>query len=151
MDVKKAFLNGIIEEVYIEHPEGFKTFDQEFHVWRLKQVLYGLKQASHAWYTKIDNYLTCLGFTKSEANANLYHILVEGDGELFVSQGKYANEILQRFRMDKCKPMETALATTWTEEDATSGEEVDAIVYQQLVGSLMYLVKTQPNMCYAIK
>ena len=27
------------------------------------------------------------------------------DGELFVSQGKYANEILKRFHMDKCKPM----------------------------------------------
>ena len=45
---------------------------------RLKRVLYGLKQASRAWYTKIDSYLTGLGFTKSEVDANLYHILVEG-------------------------------------------------------------------------
>lgn len=30
-----------------------------------------------AWYTKIDSYLTGLGFTKSEADVNLYHILVE--------------------------------------------------------------------------
>ena len=37
----------------------------------------------------------------------------KGDGELFVSQGKYANEILQRFHMDICKPMETPLATNW--------------------------------------
>jgi len=34
----------------------------------------------------------------------------QGDGELFASQGKYANEILQRFCMDRCKPMETPLA-----------------------------------------
>eukprot|EP00253_Pinus_taeda_P030156 PITA_30156 len=32
------------------------------------------------------------------------------DGELFVSQGKYANEILKRFHMEKCKPMQTPLA-----------------------------------------
>ena len=32
------------------------------------------------------------------------------DGELFVSQGKYANEILRRFHMEKCKPMQTPLA-----------------------------------------
>jgi hypothetical protein len=40
--------------------------------------LYGLKQAPHAWYTRIDNYFTGLGFTKSEADANLYQIVVEG-------------------------------------------------------------------------
>ena len=32
------------------------------------------------------------------------------DGELFVSQGKNANEILRRFHMEKCKPMQTPLA-----------------------------------------
>jgi len=32
------------------------------------------------------------------------------DGEVFVSQGKYANEILKRFHMEKCKPMQTPLA-----------------------------------------
>eukprot|EP00253_Pinus_taeda_P011308 PITA_11308 len=32
------------------------------------------------------------------------------NGELFVSQGKYANEILRRFHMEKCKPMQTLLA-----------------------------------------
>jgi len=41
-------------------------------------VLYGLKQAPRAWYTRIDNYFIGLGFTKSEANANLYNIMVEG-------------------------------------------------------------------------
>jgi len=40
--------------------------------------LYGLKQAPCAWYTGIDNYFTRLGFTKSEADVNLYHIVVEG-------------------------------------------------------------------------
>ena len=46
---------------------------------RLKRALYGLKQAPHAWYTRIDSYFTGLGFTKSEADANLYQIVVEGE------------------------------------------------------------------------
>ena len=72
MDVKTAFLNGEIEEeVYIEQPEGFETFDHESHVCRLKRALYGLKQEPRAWYTK-------LGFTKTEADVNLYHIMVKG-------------------------------------------------------------------------
>eukprot|EP00253_Pinus_taeda_P003140 PITA_03140 len=38
------------------------------------------------------------------------HGSVGEDGEVFVSQGKYANEILRRFNMEKCKPMQTPLA-----------------------------------------
>ena len=50
MDVKKTFLNGVIEEdVYIEHPEGFRTHEKRTHVCRLKKSLYGLKQAPRAW------------------------------------------------------------------------------------------------------
>ena len=45
---------------------------------RLKRELYGLKKSPCAWYTKIDNYFTGLGFTKSEENVNLYHIVVDG-------------------------------------------------------------------------
>eukprot|EP00253_Pinus_taeda_P016354 PITA_16354 len=78
MDVKTTFLNGKIEEeVYIEQPKGFETFDHESHVCRLKRALYGLKQAPRAWYTRIENYFTGLGFTKSEVDANLYHIMEE--------------------------------------------------------------------------
>ena len=79
MDVKTAFLNGMIEEeVYIEHPEGFETLDHESHVCQLKRALYGLKQAPRAWYTGIDSYFTRLGFTKSAVDVNLYDIVVEG-------------------------------------------------------------------------
>lgn len=49
MDVKTAFLNGMIkEEVYIEQPEGFEALYRESHVCLLKRALYGLKQAPHA-------------------------------------------------------------------------------------------------------
>ena len=57
-------------------------------------------------------------------------------------QGKYANEILRRFYMEKCKPMQTPLAGNWRKEDATSGEVVATTVYRQLVGSMMYLENT---------
>jgi len=79
MDMKTTFLNGMNEEeVYIEHLKGFETFNRELHVCKLKRALYGLKQAPCAWYTRIDNNFTGLGFTKSEVDANLYHNVVEG-------------------------------------------------------------------------
>ena len=44
MDVKTAFLNGVIEEeVFIEQPEGFEVENRESHVCKLKRALYGLK------------------------------------------------------------------------------------------------------------
>ena len=65
MNVKMTFLNGIIEEeVYIEQPEGFITHDKKLYVCKLKKALYGLKQAPRAWYERIDNYLSKLGYSK---------------------------------------------------------------------------------------
>jgi hypothetical protein len=46
MDVKSAFLNGfIMEEVYVEQPQGFNFFFLPNHAFKLKKALYGLKQA----------------------------------------------------------------------------------------------------------
>ena len=84
MDVKTAFLHGSIkEEVYVEQPEGFEIYDRKSHVCRLKKALYGLKQAPRAWYERIDSYLMKLGFTRSEADPNLY-FKVEDDKPLIL-------------------------------------------------------------------
>eukprot|EP00253_Pinus_taeda_P004182 PITA_04182 len=58
----------------------------------------------------------------------------QGDGELFVSQGNYANEILRRFHMERNKPIETPLAGNLREDNATLGEVVEATVYRQTTG-----------------
>ena len=80
MDVKTAFLNGIIqEEIYVEQPQGFEIHERESHVCRLKKALYGLKQAPRAWYSMIDSYLLSMGFQKSEVDPNLYFIMVGDD------------------------------------------------------------------------
>eukprot|EP00253_Pinus_taeda_P004417 PITA_04417 len=84
MDVKIAFLHGSIkEEVNVEQLEGFEVHDRESHVCSLKEALYGLKQASWAWYERIDSYSMKLGFTRSDANPNLY-FKVENDKPLIL-------------------------------------------------------------------
>jgi hypothetical protein len=202
MDVKTAFLNGLIEEeVYIEQPLGFEVHGRESHVCRLKKALYGLKQAPRAWYSRIDAYLQQLGFEKSEADPNLYFIVVGEDplilllyvddlfitgaerlissckeslasefemtdiglmhyflglevwqepGHIFLGQGKYVCDILSRFQMGDSRPMTTPMITNWKKLHASESQLVDSTLYRQLIGSLMYLVNTRPDICFAV-
>ena len=58
MDVKFAFLNGILEEkVYIEQLEGFVDINNKNMLCRLHKALYGFKKAPRAWYERLHNYL----------------------------------------------------------------------------------------------
>ena len=73
LDVKSAFLNGILqEEIYVEQPKGFVKKGEETKVFLPKKALYGLKQSPRAWYNKIDEHLLSLGFKKSLSEATLY-------------------------------------------------------------------------------
>ncbi len=52
------FLYGdLLEEVYMNHPQGFIVFGKEKKRCRLRKALYVLKQTPCAWYAKIDEYL----------------------------------------------------------------------------------------------
>ncbi|KAL2635925.1 hypothetical protein R1flu_007404 [Riccia fluitans] len=73
MDVDTAFLNGELqEEIYMKQPPGFVVEGLEDKVCRLRKAIYGLKQASRAWYTKFDACLQRLGFIESSADENVY-------------------------------------------------------------------------------
>ena len=77
MDFKTTFLNSELkEEVYIEQLEGFVEHNKEIHMCRLKKSLYRLKQAPRACYEGIDTHLQEKGFVKSEADANLYYLVL---------------------------------------------------------------------------
>ena len=66
MDVKSAFLTGILkEEVYVEQPPGYEVVGEENKLYRLKRALYGLKQAPRPWYNRIDSYLMRMALAKA--------------------------------------------------------------------------------------
>jgi hypothetical protein len=73
VDVKSAFLNGILEEeIFVEQPMGYVIKRDEEKVLKLKKALYGFKQAPRAWNSRIDNYFQKNGFTKCPHEYALY-------------------------------------------------------------------------------
>jgi hypothetical protein len=92
MDVKSAFLNGLIkEEVYVEQPPGFEDDRYPDHVYKLSKALYGLKQAPRAWYECLRDFLIANAFKVGKADPTLFTKTCKGD--LFVCQ-IYVNDII---------------------------------------------------------
>jgi hypothetical protein len=52
--------------------------------------------------------------------------------------------------MEDCRPMSTPMVTNWKKLSASDSQLVDATVYRQLIGSLMYLVNTRPDICFSM-
>lgn len=52
--------------------------------------------------------------------------------------------------MDGCRPMATPMITNWKKLHDADSELVDPTLYRPLIGSLMYLVNTRPNICFAV-
>jgi hypothetical protein len=72
--------------------------------------------------------------------------------KIFLSQGKYTVEILKKFRMTYCRSMPTPTVMNLKKMNEASSDsgEIDPHLYRQLIGSLVYLVNTRPDICYAV-
>ena len=72
--------------------------------------------------------------------------------EIFLSHGKYTVEILKKSGMLNCKPMATPMATDLKKLSVSyfDSDKIDMTLYRQLIGSLMYLVNTRPNIFYVV-
>ncbi|GJZ32250.1 retrovirus-related pol polyprotein from transposon TNT 1-94 [Tanacetum coccineum] len=160
MDVKSAFLNGLLEEeVYVEKPKGYVAKGQEGKVLRLKKSLYSLKQAPRAWNTRIDNMIDELNksmtreFEMTHIGLMSYYLSIEvkqTDEGIFICQERYAKEILKRFDMDKCNPVGTPIEHKAKPFKHNEGKAVDSTLFKSLVGSLRYLTCTRPDILFAV-
>ena len=59
-------------------------------------------------------------------------------------------EILKRFEMMDCKAMTTPMASNLKLLSDASSKAVDAMMYHQMIESLMYLMNTRPDICFAV-
>nr|GEV62290.1 retrovirus-related Pol polyprotein from transposon TNT 1-94 [Tanacetum cinerariifolium] len=123
MALKTIFLNGLLkEEVYVAKPNEFVDRDHPEKVYQLRKYLYGLKQAPRAWYAELSKFLTSKGFTKG---LNIH----KSPHGIFITQAKYALEILQKHGMEKGKSIDTPMTTKPKLDADLSGNPIDQTDY----------------------
>ncbi|GJY47639.1 retrovirus-related pol polyprotein from transposon TNT 1-94 [Tanacetum coccineum] len=172
MDVKTAFLNDELrEEVYVSQTEGFVDQYHLNHVYRLKKALYGLKQAPRAWYDILSKFLLSHKFFIGDVDPTLF-IRKEGKDILlmsmmgmslflglqisqspkgiFLNQSKYAQEILKKYGMDSSNPVDTPMVERTKLDEDLQGILIDPTRYRGMIGSLMYLASSRPNLVFAV-
>ena len=69
---------------------------------------------------------------------------------IFIFHPKYDTDILQIFGIDKCKPAETAIAIGTKLSKNGDGPRVKSTHFKIIVGSLMYLTATRPELMYDV-
>ncbi|GKA45457.1 retrovirus-related pol polyprotein from transposon TNT 1-94 [Tanacetum coccineum] len=202
MDVKTAFLNGILkEDVHVGQPPGFVSKQYPDHVYALDKALYGLKQAPRAWYDVLSKFLIDSGFQKGSIDTTLFikkkgkHIMLiqiyvddiifgstnpknctkfselmvkrfemsmmgemklflglqvnQFSNAIFTNQSKYILDILKRFGMENCDTIPTPIVEQVKLKLDLVGKPVDHTDYRSMIGSLMYLTSSRPDIMFA--
>lgn len=76
--------------------------------------------------------------------------VIQGSDGIFISQRKYAQEVLERFNMAQCNSVLNPVVPGFKLTKDEGGVEVDSTVYKQMVGSLMYLTSTRPDLMFIV-
>nr|GFA42318.1 hypothetical protein [Tanacetum cinerariifolium] len=138
MDVKSAFLYGTIEEeVYVCQPSAFEDPNHPDKVYKVVKELYGLHQAPRALYATLAICLLKNGFQRGKIDQTLFIKRQKGD-ILFVQI--YVDDII----FDG-KSASTPIDTEKSLLKDPDGEDVDVHTYRSMIGSLMYLTSSRPD------
>nr|GEV13072.1 hypothetical protein [Tanacetum cinerariifolium] len=136
MDVKTVFGN-LREEVYVSQPDGFVDQDNPNHVYKLKKTLYGLKQAPHAWYDMLLSFLISQDFSKGSV-----------DPTLFIRRN--GNDLLLKYGFESCDPVDTPMVEKSKLDEDKEEKGVDPSHYRGMIGTLLYLTASRPDLQFAI-
>ncbi|GKC96219.1 putative ribonuclease H-like domain-containing protein, partial [Tanacetum coccineum] len=177
MDVKNAFLYGTIEEeVYVHQPPGFVDLAHPNKVYKVIKALCRLHQALRAWYETLSSFLLendfrgctidkILFIKKNKSDIMLVQVYV--DDIIFGSTKQYMcteieycmhkrfqmssiADILKRFDFWSIRTATTLIESNKPLVKDEDGVDVDVHVYKSMIGSLMYLTASRPDIMFAV-
>ncbi|GJU95670.1 uncharacterized mitochondrial protein-like protein [Tanacetum coccineum] len=67
---------------------------------------------------------------------------------IFLNQSKYALEIIKKYGMDSCDPVDTPMVEKSKLDEDPQGKAVDPTYYRGMIGSLMYLTLIRPDLAF---
>nr|GEV14720.1 Gag-Pol polyprotein [Tanacetum cinerariifolium] len=170
MDVKTSFLHGSLKkDVYVCQPEGFIDSDHPTHVYKLKKPLYGLKQTPRAWYDELSTFLLQNEFSKGIIDSTLFTrcfgddilvVQVYVDDIIFGSTDHiyatlFSDIMKSHFEMSMMREMTFFIGLQVNQSPSDKidldqiGTLVDATKYRSMIGALMYLTSSRPDIVHA--
>nr|GEV57758.1 retrovirus-related Pol polyprotein from transposon TNT 1-94 [Tanacetum cinerariifolium] len=126
--------------------QGSSLNDNPSHVYKLKKALHGLKQALRAWYDMLSSFLISQHFSKGAVDPTLF--TRQAGNDLLLS--KYASKIIKKYGMHTTCFVDTPMVEKIKLGEALQGKPVDATLYRGMIGSLMYLTSSRPDLVYAV-
>nr|GEV07745.1 hypothetical protein [Tanacetum cinerariifolium] len=131
----------IEEEMYVCQPPGFKDLDFLNRVYKVEKALYGLHQALKAWYKTLSTYLLDNRFQRGKIDKTLF---IKRHKDEFYGRTYILLGII------KVKTASTSIETQKPLLKDKDDEEVDVHMYRSMIGSLMYLTSSRPNIMFAV-
>ncbi|GJR68143.1 ribonuclease H-like domain-containing protein [Tanacetum coccineum] len=169
MDMKSAFLYGTIEEeVYVCQPPGFEDPQFPDKVYKVEKALYGLHLAPRPVQVYVDDII--FGSTKKSLCTEFESLMhkkfqmssmgeltfflglqvMQRDDGIFISQDKYVADILNKFDFSSVKTSSTLIETNKALLKDEEAEDVDVHLYRSMIGSLMYLTASRPDIIFVV-
>ncbi|GJW56299.1 retrovirus-related pol polyprotein from transposon TNT 1-94 [Tanacetum coccineum] len=69
---------------------------------------------------------------------------------IFINQSKYALESLKKYGFDSCDPVDTPMVEKSKLDDDKEGKAIDLSHYRGMIGTLLYVIASRPNLQFAI-
>nr|GEX05242.1 ribonuclease H-like domain-containing protein [Tanacetum cinerariifolium] len=149
MDVKSAFLYGTIKEVYVCQPPGFKDPDYPDKVY-VDDIIFG---STNKELCKAFEKLMKDKFQISSMGELTFFLglqVKQKDNRISISQDKYVAKILKKFGLTYGKSASTPIDTKKPLLNDPDGEDMDVHIYRSMIGSLMYLTSSIPDIMFAV-